>query len=172
MKSLFVLIVALLLNGCAAYSGRGLQPQQSTLAEVLQVMGPPAMRWDHPDGSAQLAYPRGPAGVHTFMVSIGADGRLQSIRNVLDNAGFAQIKPGMSKDQVLAVLGPSIPQWTVYFERRDELVWEWRFCDDWNYTSRFDVLFDGTREVVRSTLTMTESQMGVCDRKGSCTCGH
>ena len=39
---------------------------------------------------------------------------------------------------------------------RDELVWEWRFCDDFQEPARFDVLFDGTSGRVRSTLAQPE----------------
>ena len=31
-------------------------------------MGAPAMRWREADGGERLAYPRGPAGFHTYMV--------------------------------------------------------------------------------------------------------
>lgn len=58
-----------------------------------------------------------------------------------------------------------MPAWTVYFKARDELVWEWRYCDAWNRLARFDVLFDATKEVVRSTLSIREE----CGRD-SCWC--
>jgi len=44
--------------------------------------------------------------------------------------------------------------------------------DDWNESARFDVLFDGSKETVHSTLSLTESQMGLCGGDGSCICGH
>lgn len=140
------------LSACASYSGRGLNPGEATLDDVLRVMGEPAMRWHDPDGREQLAYPRGPEGRQTFMVFIGDDGRLERIEGVLDSAHFARIRNGQSdKAEVLRLLGPSQPQWTAYFESRDELVWEWRFCNDWNEVAFFDVLFDGTTGIVRST---------------------
>lgn len=147
-----------LLAGCAAYSGSGLQPGVATEAEVRQTMGVPAMQWELAGGGRQLAYPRGPAGFATFMVYVDAAGRLERIVNVLDMANFARIQSGMSQAEVLQVLGPSQPEWTAYFKARDELVWEWRYCDSWHEAARFDVLFDGTTKKVRSTLTWTESQ--------------
>lgn len=143
---------ALLLSACAGYDGRGLKPGLATIDEVVATMGEPAMRWQDPDGRVQLAYPRGPQGTQTFMAHIGADGRLERVEGVLDMAHFARIEPGKSDQAaILRLLGPSQPQWTNYFERRDELVWSWRFCDDWNKTAFFDVLFDGTTGVVRTT---------------------
>ncbi len=154
----FAVACCLLLAACAGYAGRGLMPGVAGEAEVRAVMGAPAMRWTLPDGGAQLAYPRGPAGFHTYMAFFDAAGRLERIVNVLDSAHFARVRPGMTQDEVLRLLGPSQPQWTAWFPARDELVWEWRYCDSWNEAARFDVLFDGATKTVRSTLTWTESQ--------------
>ena len=165
-------IAVTLLAACASYSGSGLKPMQSSTEEVLRVMGQPAMRWQNPDGSLQLSYPRGPMGVHSYMVFIGADGKLQRIENTMDSPAFARIRRGMQKEEVLRVLGPPEPSWTVYFKARDELVWEWRYCDDWNSPARFDVLFDDSSGTVRSTMSLTESQMGLCGVDGDCHCAR
>ena len=105
-----------------------------------------------PDGSVQLAYPRGPAGTQTFMARLGPDGKLLRIDKVLRPEVFARIQPGMTQEQVLRLIGPPQPHWTQYFKARDELVWEWLFCDNWNQEAFFDVLFDGTSKLVRSTM--------------------
>ena len=169
MKFFITILSAFLLVSCAAYSGAGLKPGESRLEDVLRIMGDPAMRWQEPDGSQQLAYPR---GIHTFMVQIGADGRMQRIENVMHMKIFARIHPGMTRSEVLRILGPSEPSATAYFKARDELVWEWRYCDEWNEPARFDVLFDGSKETVRSTMSRTESQMGLCGDDGRCICAH
>src|SRR3989338_4110607 len=106
MKLHIAILSALLLAACASYGGIGLKPGESNLEDVLRVMGNPAMRWQDPDGSQQLAYPR---GIHTFMVQIGADGRMQRIENVMGIKTFARISSGMTKNQVLRILGPSLP---------------------------------------------------------------
>jgi SmpA / OmlA family len=137
--------------------------------DVLRVMGQPVMRWQNADGSTQLAYPRGPMGFHTYMVYLESDGKLRKIGNVMDQKNFSRIQPGMTKEQVLRILGPSFPGWTAYFKMRDELVWEWRYCDVWNEAARFDVLFDNSKSTVRSTMSQTEAQMGLCGR-GVCMC--
>ena len=164
------MLAALLLAGCASYGGRGLKPGVDRVENVLQLMGEPAMRWQNADRSVQLAYPRGPAGFHTYMVSIDADGKLRQIENVLDEKHFARIQSGMSKDDVLYILGPPQPGWTAYFKRRDELVWEWRYCDDWSEAARFNVLFDNSKGTVRSTMSLTESLKGLCGWNGRCGC--
>jgi hypothetical protein len=169
MKIFITMLSALLLAACAAYSGTGLKPDESRLEDVLRIMGNPALRWQNPDGSQQLAYPR---GIHTFMVQIGPDGKMQHIENVMNMKTFARIRHDMTKSQVLRILGPSDPSATANFKARDELVWEWRYCDEWNEPARFDVLFDGSKETVRSTMSLTESQMGLCGMDGRCICAH
>lgn len=161
------LLWVVVLAGCAAYGGHGLKPGEATLDDVLRTMGRPVVQWENPDGSRQLSYPRGPAGYHSFMVYVGPDGRLQRIENVMDMRSFAKIQAGQSQAEVVRILGPSVPAWTAYFPARRELVWEWRYCDDWSSGARFDVLFDGDTGKVRSTLTWRE----ICGR-GNCYCSR
>ena len=157
-RRLTTLLCALLISACAGYSGANLKPGVTTEAEVQQVMGVPAMLWELPGGGRQLAYPRGPAGFDTFMVYTDGTGKLVKIVGVLNMESFARIQEGMTQAEVLQLIGPPQPDWTAYFKARDELVWEWRYCDSWREAARFDVLFDGTTKKVRTTQTWTESQ--------------
>ena len=156
MLRLTVVLLTLVLSACASYSGAGLRPGEARFEDVLRLMGQPALRWQDPDGSMQLAYPRGPAGIHTFMVKLAPDGRLQSKANVLDEAGLARIRRGMTQEQVLRVLGPPDYGRTAYFKARDELVWDWRACTYNVNIQRLYVLFDATAGTVRSTMAMDE----------------
>jgi hypothetical protein len=155
------------LCGCVSYSGGSLKPGQSTLQDVRATMGEPAMQWTEPDHSMQLSYPRGPAGYHSYMVYLDPAGRLQRIENVMGAAAFYRISPGMTEEQVLRILGPSVPAWTNYFEARRELVWEWRYCDDLSQRARFDVLFDADSRKVRTSF----GQMELCELD-PCLCAH
>ena len=144
----------------AACAGFGPAPDAATGprtrdALVMQ-LGPPALRWPESDGGERLAFPTGPMGIHTWMARVDAVGRVLTVENVLVPARFAEIQPGMGQDEVLRTLGPPQPNWTIYYKARDELVWEWRFCDDFQEPARFDVLFDGTSGRVRSTLAQPE----------------
>jgi len=141
----------LLLAACAGYSGSNLQPGVATLADVVASMGEPAMSWKDADGSEQLAYPRGPAGTQTFMAFVGPDGKLQRIDKVLNAAHFARVQGGMTKDQVLRILGPSGSQWTQFYARSNQLAWSWLFCNSWNQQEFFDVMFDASTGIVHST---------------------
>jgi hypothetical protein len=168
MRLFVTILSALLLAACASYSGRGLKPGEAQLADVLRVMGDPTMQWQEPDGSRQLAYRR---GYYTFMVDIGPNGKLQKIKNIMNMKTFSRIQPDMTKSQVIRILGPSYPPGTAYFKARDELALEWLYCDEWNQKARFDVLFDASKETVRSTLSLTDEQRGFCGN-GSCPCGN
>lgn len=111
------------------------------------------MRWKDPDGHEQLAYPRGPAGTQTFMAFLTADGLLEKIEEVLNEEHFARIESGRSDmDEVLRRLGPvTSPGNDVYFKARDERVLSWLFCDGFSREAYFDVLFDATTRIVRTT---------------------
>jgi hypothetical protein len=146
------LAITVFLSACAGYSGSNLKPGVATLPEVMASMGEPAMRWKDPDGRQQLAYPRGPAGTQTFMVFIGADGRLERIDGVLDMEHFARIEAGKSdQSSVLRLLGPSAPLRTQYYRLSNELAWEWRFCDGGSRLALFSVMFDASTGIVRTS---------------------
>ena len=148
---------AWLAAACAVLTPVPLQQGVSSRAEVLAALGEPAMRWQDADGREQLAYPHGPAGTETFMAFLAPDGRLEKLEKVLNMEHFARIEPGRSdRAAVLRLLGPALAGGTSYFARRDELVWEWRFCDEWNRQAFFDVLFDASTGIVRSTMQRPE----------------
>lgn len=159
MRKCLPLALMLLLSACAGLDARSLQPGVASEMDVRTRLGKPAMTWREADGHQQQAFPRGPMGFVTWMAYLAPDGRLEKIENVLETRHFARIQPGQSPEQVLRILGPSVPHWSVYFKARDELVWEWRYCDDWSEPARFHVLFDATSNTVRSTLAMPERQV-------------
>lgn len=153
LSGILIVLAALLVGACAGYDGRGLQPGVASVDDVQRTMGVPALRWRDADGSQQFAYPRGPAGTHTYMAFFTPDGRLSRLENVLQMSHFARIRPGEDdQEAILRRLGPPVAEWTEYFKARDELVWEWAFCDEVSRLARFDVLFDATTGRVRSTL--------------------
>ena len=47
----------------------------------------------------------------------------------------------------------AVMETTAFFEARDELVWEWRYCDGGNLMAKFDVLFDATTRQVRTSFS-------------------
>ena len=77
------------------------------------------------DGGRTLEYPRQPEGRSNLMITIGSDGRMSALRQVLTEANFARIQPGMRQDEVRRLLGkPAKTQ--RYLPAREE-AWDWRF---------------------------------------------
>ena len=160
-------LLPVLVFGCASYSGSSLKSGSSSLEDVVAVMGVPALKWTNPDRSVQLSYPRGPEGFHSYMVYVDAGGRLERIENVMDGAAFAKVKAAMTKEDVLRLLGPSVPEWSIYFPARRELAWEWRYCNGRSTSARFHVLFDNDTGRVRSTMAIDDNCM-----EGGCLCAN
>ena len=76
-------------------------------------------------GGTRLVYARGPEGRHTWMVELGADGRVQRWHQALSEAAFARIVPGMSADELLRDFGP--PGHRQPLGWQPWVVWSWRY---------------------------------------------
>ncbi len=146
MKTAAAAFAALLLASCASYDGRGLRPGVSSEADVRGLMGPPALELGADDGGKRLAYPRGPLGTQTFMADIGRDGRLEEVRQVLNDDTFNAIRPGLTRDDVLFRLGP--PGETMQFPLSGNTAWDYRYKDTWGYLAVLSVTFDPSWIVV------------------------
>jgi outer membrane protein assembly factor BamE (lipoprotein component of BamABCDE complex) len=145
-------LAAVALAACASYSGYGLQPGSSTADQVQQAMGKPAMEFDNPGGGRDLIFPRGPLGTQTFIAHMDASGRLINIEPVLNEEHFYKIREGMTRDQVLRMIGP--PGDTTNFgPRTGNVAYTYRFQDTWGYLSDFSVTF-GPDWIVRSKIAI------------------
>jgi hypothetical protein len=119
-----LLTLALLCGACGTYSPREVQIGQSR-DEVLKLMGPPTNQYRGPDGGQRLEYARGPMGRDTFMVDLDASGHVLGWAQVLTQARFAQIVPGLRREDVLFALGR--PSNQKRYVRQHEDVWSYRF---------------------------------------------
>lgn len=148
--------VAILLSACAGVGGADLKSGSAAVPDVIAALGEPAMVWKDGSGREQLAYPRGPSSSQSFMVFIGADGRLERIEQVINSENFARIKSGASDEEaVQRILGPSLlPPMLSY--ARNELAWEWRYMNILNQRAFFGVLFDASTGLVRTTYQRRE----------------
>jgi SmpA/OmlA family protein len=122
MKAIIVAVVAIVLAGCASYSGRGLTPGQSSAAEVEAVMGPPAERSRSANGETVLWFPRFPFGRESHAARIGPDGRLIAIEQRLAPENVARLQPGRTTaKEVRDLLGP--PWRADPFPRMQREIW-------------------------------------------------
>ncbi|WCM94275.1 outer membrane protein assembly factor BamE [Acidovorax sp. NCPPB 2350] len=136
------------LAGCDPQRIRELEEGVSTEADVRARFGEPERVWDEPGGARTFEYNRQPAGHQNYMITIGPDGRMSALRQVLAPHQFEKIVPGMPMEEVRRRLGK--PAKAMAFERLGETAWDWRWNDGGNQPMVFTVTFDGRGRVLRS----------------------
>jgi hypothetical protein len=143
---LLTALLTLAITACVTVeSGFGVQPGITSAEEVVRTKGPPAVEIANPDGSKNMAYPRGYFSGQTFMVRVGRDGLVQSVEQVLTDERFYRIVPGLTRDDVLRLIGPPVE--TMEFPRLEQVAWEYRYRDTWGYDAFLSVMID-TRGIV------------------------
>ena len=80
-------------------------------------------------------------GLETFLVRFDESGKLVLIEQVLDDERFAQIKTGMTHNDVLHLIGPSV-QIKVTYPLTNDTSWDYRYRDTWGQSALFSVIFD------------------------------
>lgn len=142
-------VVAGLLAGCDAERIAKLEEGVATEADVRKQFGEPATVFDEPDGSRTFDYPRQPEGAVNYMITIGADGRMTALRQVLTARNLERVQPGMSADEVRRLLGRPAKQQTYALKQQTE--WDWRWQDG-GQAKAFTVVFDADMRVLRSAV--------------------
>ena len=146
------LLTALGIGGCDYMNLKELKPGVSTATEVRERFGTPGMEWPNADGSVTWEYTRQPQGTECFMITIGPDGVLRKIDQVLNEGTFVRIQRGMSADEVRRLLGTPASQQR--FELAHETVWNWRIKSDFvSEGTFFSVHFNDDGRVERSGRT-------------------
>ena len=100
-----LLCAAALLSACDTERATRLEEGVSTEADVRRQFGEPVQLTERADGSKLLAYPRQPEGWTNYEAEIGADGKLTALRQLLTEANFAKVQPGMAQAAVAKLLG-------------------------------------------------------------------
>lgn len=125
MRILAVLALTALLAGCDPSRVARLEEGVSTENEVRKQFGDPVTITQLADGSRVFEYPRQPEGWTNYRITIGADGKMSSLRQLLNADNFARVKPGLDRNAVRDLLGRPAAQ--KRYELKNEEVWEWRF---------------------------------------------
>ena len=138
----------LLLAACDPQRISELEEGVSTEADVRARFGEPEKIWDAPGGGRTFEYPRQPAGTQNYMITIGPDGKMASLRQVLNPRTFAQVKPGMPMEQVRRMLGK--PMKITNYTLKSETHYDWRYQEQPGVgeTKVFTVVFDRELKVV------------------------
>ena len=149
------------LAGCDAQRISELQPGVSTEADVRDRFGAPENVWEEPGGARTFEYNRQPAGQVNYMITIGPDGRMTALRQVLTPETFARVSPGMRMDEVRRLLGK--PAKTTPYELKKETWVDWRYLEAPNQAKVFTVVHGPDHVVLR---TQTGADLDAPEFKG------
>jgi len=144
-----------LLGGCATFAPAALPPG-TPIADARAGFGGPTGEFHLADGGTRLEFAR---GRQTWMLDFDAAGRLVRTEQVLDEAHFATIHPGLAADEVRLRIGPPSETFPVGWQRL--VVWNYRWWQGdcvWYQVS-----------ISRDTGRVTEAGYGsdpICDRGG------
>jgi outer membrane protein assembly factor BamE (lipoprotein component of BamABCDE complex) len=138
----------LLLAGCDPQRVAKLEEGVSTEVQVREQFGDPVTVTIAPDGTRTLDYPRQPEGWTNYVIQIGPDGKMSSLRQLLNEDNFARVQPGLDRQQVRDLLGR--PAKTLRYDLKQEEVWDWRFKLQGNESKLFSVTFDAQGRVLRT----------------------
>ena len=147
------------LVGCDQQRIAELEEGVATEADVRARFGEPEKIWDAADmgktpmpGAAAVAgartfeYNRQPAGSVNYMITIGTDGKMTALRQVLNSANFALVLPGMPMETVRKILGK--PMKITPYALQQNTHYDWRYLSPPNVNMVFTVVFDRDLKVV------------------------
>jgi len=146
----------LALAGCDQQAIKELEEGVSTEADVRARFGEPEKIWDAPDGGRTFEYNRQPAGHRNYMITIGTDGKMSALRQVLTPQNFAKVQPGMMMEEVRKMLGK--PARITPFELKGEVAYDWRYLESPNTHMVFTVFFDRDYRVLRTDSVVDPEQ--------------
>ena len=137
----------LALFGCDQQNIRALEEGVSTEADVRARFGAPEAVWDSPAGRV-LEYNRQPAGQKNYQITIGADGKMAALRQLLTPQNFARVQPGMAMEDLRKLLGK--PAKVTRYALKRETEWDWRWIDPPNVPMVFTAVLGDDQHVLRS----------------------
>ena len=153
-----LLVAAATLAGCDAKNISELEEGVSTDADVRERFGAPEAVWDGEDGAQIYEYNRQPEGHVNYMITIGPDGRMAALRQVLTERNFARVLPGMAMEEVRRMLGK--PMKITTYDLKRETHYDWRYMDGVNQSDSkvFTAVFDRDLRVIR-TMSMRDPDL-------------
>ena len=146
------------LVGCDQQRIKELEEFVSTEQDVRERFGQPNQIWDEADGAHTLEYTRQPQGAQNYMITIGPDGKMTALRQVLTPRNFALIQPGMMMEEVRRMLGK--PMKITTYDLKKETHYDWRYQDgpDESDSKIFTVIFTPDLRVV-STMSVRDPDL-------------
>ncbi|MBT9475097.1 outer membrane protein assembly factor BamE [Polaromonas sp.] len=149
------------LVGCDPQRIAELEEGVSTEADVRARFGEPEKIWDAGDmaslpspgavaapGARTFEYNRQPEGHVNYMITIGPDGKMSALRQVLSSQNFAMVSPGMRMEEVRKMLGKPMKVTTYALTR--ETHYDWRYLTAPTTPMVFTAVFDPDLKVLRT----------------------
>ncbi len=121
------MFAVLAISACDQQNISELEEGVSTEADVRERFGAPEAVWDGADGDQIYEYNRQPEGYQNYQITIGADGKMSALRQVLTPANFAKVEVGMPMETVRKMLGK--PMKITTYELKRETHYDWRYHD-------------------------------------------
>ncbi len=157
--------------GCDRQRIAELEEGVATEADVRTRFGEPEKIWEAADmaktptppsaiiapGAKTFEYNRQPAGNVNYMITIGPDGKMSALRQVLAVQNFAKVLPGMPMETVRKMLGK--PMKVTPFALQQTTHYDWRYLNPPNTAMIFTVVFDKDLKVA-STGSVEEQFSG------------
>ena len=145
------------LIGCDQQKIDTLEEGLSTEIDVRKAFGEPETIWPEAGGARTFEYPRQPMGHRNYMITIGPDGVMTALRQVLTPHVFEQIQPGMTQEQVRRILGRPAKRMTYHLKQETD--WDWNWIDPPNREMEFTVTF-GANGTVKKTGSREKLRQG------------
>ncbi len=145
-----LVVLLSMLAGCDNQAIRELEEGVATEADVRARFGQPENVWDVPGvaGSRVFEFNRQPQGQKNYMITIGPDGKMSALRQVLTPENFAKVQAGMPMEAMRKLLGK--PAKVTPYALRRETEWEWRWVQPPNSPMVFTAVLNDDQRVVRS----------------------
>ena len=133
------IVAALALAACT-------QPWQSVapgtdVSTLIARLGPPRETYKLPDGGTRLMWPTQPMGFTTTAADVDTEGKVVSLRQVLQVSEFNRARVGeWTRTDVLTNFGR--PAETAFFARTQREVWSYRYMENNIDPMMFHFYFD------------------------------
>ncbi len=162
-----LLTVLASLVGCDQQRIAELEEGVATELDVRSRFGEPEKIWDASDmakipapgaaaapGARTFEYNRQPSGNVNYMITIGSDGKMSALRQVLTPQNFAQVLPGMPMETVRKMLGK--PMKITPYPLQQTTHYDWRYLNPPTIAMIFTVVFDPDLKVVSTGSVIEE----------------
>jgi outer membrane protein assembly factor BamE (lipoprotein component of BamABCDE complex) len=143
-KAIAFLFLAALVAGCASNPQRNIAAGMSE-SEVGSRFGKPVAAGRLPSGEEYWDYSTQPYGFVVSRVTFTPERRVREVRNLLTEQNFKSLHNGMTRDEVVAVVGPADPWWQRNYAG-GTASWTYRYRDG-EVIKLLNLIFDPSQRV-------------------------